>query len=327
MKRYSKEMFLLSDSGYCMPYSSEECDPQPLLGYGEQSDPQTGKKFFHHGLDLTANGTKLLAMATGKVSGLGNDPVHQGYVKVRYGNYEVEYGHVKEVYVSFGTPVTAGQPIALSSQMLHISVRFNGEELNPVEFLNMIYSNAMSSSMVGDDAPAGMMVQTEYDKDLEEIGKLMTRYLPMYMDELRTGTYKPSAQTEEALRNAIVQGARKNYYFECLPSVTNPLGLSDRSSLLVGIVQNLLIGDFLNYLAIRHTVFLSSWDESQKKKVLQTADDGSGFIDPLQDLRIYVRSFDVPRVASVYPDNAGIRWWTKAWFNNREKGEDCRNDK
>ena len=322
MKRYSKEMFLLSDSGYCMPYSSEECDPQPLLGYGEQSDPQTGKKFFHHGLDLTANGTKLLAMATGKVSGLGNDPVHQGYVKVRYGNYEVEYGHVEEVYVSFGTPVTAGQPIALSSQMLHIGVRFNGEELNPVEFLNMIYSNAMSSSMVGDDAPAGMKVQTEYDKDLEEIGKLMTRYLPMYMDELRTGTYKPSAQIEEALRNAIVQGARKNYYFECLPSVTNPLGLSDRSSLLVGIVQNLLIGDFLNYLAIRHTVFLSSWDESQKKKVLQTADDGSGFIDPLQDLRIYVRSFDVPRVASVYPDNAGIRWWTKAWFNNREKGED-----
>ncbi len=47
----------------------------------------------------------------------------------------------------------------------------------------------------------------------------------------------------------------------------------------------------------------------KKKKVLQTADDGSGFIDPLQDLRIYVRSFDVPRVASVYPDNAGIRWW------------------
>lgn len=56
--------------------------------------------------------------------------------------------------------------------------------------------------------------------------------------------------------------------------------------------------------------------------MLQTADDGSGFIDPLQDLRVYVRSFDVPRVASVYPDNAGIRWWTKAWFNNREKGED-----
>ena len=321
MKRYSKEMFLQSESGYCMPYSSEECEPKPLLGYGEQSNPQTGKKFFHHGLDLTANGTKLLAMATGKVSGLGNDPVHQGYVKVRYGNYEVEYAHVEAFYVGFGAPVSAGQPIALSGQMLHIGVRYNGEEINPVEFLSMIYGNAMSSSMVG-DAPEGMRVQTDYDKDLEEIGRLMTCYLPMYMDDLRTGTYKPSPQTETALKNAIVQGAKKNYYFECLPSVTNPLGLSERSNLLVGIIQNLLIGDFLNYLAIRHTVFLSSWDESQKKKILQTADDGSGFIDPLKDFRIDVRSFDVPRVDSVYPDNAGIRWWTKAWFNNREKGEE-----
>jgi len=24
---------------------------------------------------------------------------------------------------------------------------------------------------------------------------------------------------------------------------------------------------------------------------------------------------------TVYPDRAGIRWWTKAWFNNREEGE------
>ena len=24
---------------------------------------------------------------------------------------------------------------------------------------------------------------------------------------------------------------------------------------------------------------------------------------------------------SVYPDQAGIRWWTKAWFNNRKDGE------
>ena len=24
---------------------------------------------------------------------------------------------------------------------------------------------------------------------------------------------------------------------------------------------------------------------------------------------------------SVYPDQVGIRWWTKAWFNNRKEGE------
>ena len=285
MKRYSKDMFLQSASGYSMPYSADDCEPKPLLGYGEQVNPNSGEKFFHHGLDVTANNVKLLALATGQVSGLGNDPVHNGYIKVRYGHYEVEYGHVGEVYAGFGTSVVAGQPIAQSDEMLHIGVRY-------------------------------------YDQDIEEISSLMARYLPMYMDELCKGSYHPSQQTEQALQDVLTQGAQRNYYFESLPSISNPLGLSGRSALMVGKVQNLIISDFLNYLAVRHTVFLSSWDESQKKKFLREATDSGGFIDPLQDFKIIVRSFDVPRIASVYPDNAGIRWWTKAWFNNREKGEE-----
>ena len=36
---------------------------------------------------------------------------------------------------------------------------------------------------------------------------------------------------------------------------------------------------------------------------------------------IDVQSFDIPRTVSVYPDQAGVRWWTKAWFNNHETGE------
>ena len=44
-------------------------------------------------------------------------------------------------------------------------------------------------------------------------------------------------------------------------------------------------------------------------------------IDPLADLDIEVQSFDIPRTVSVYPDQAGIRWWTKAWFNNHKEGE------
>ena len=34
-----------------------------------------------------------------------------------------------------------------------------------------------------------------------------------------------------------------------------------------------------------------------------------------------IQSFDIPRLVSVYPDRSGIRWWTKAWFNNSESGE------
>ena len=44
-------------------------------------------------------------------------------------------------------------------------------------------------------------------------------------------------------------------------------------------------------------------------------------MDPLAGLEIDVQSFDIPRLVSVYPDKSGIRWWTKAWFNNSEAGE------
>ena len=39
------------------------------------------------------------------------------------------------------------------------------------------------------------------------------------------------------------------------------------------------------------------------------------------ELDFDIQSFDIPRIVSVYPDRSGIRWWTKAWFNNSEKGE------
>ncbi len=58
-----------------------------------------------------------------------------------------------------------------------------------------------------------------------------------------------------------------------------------------------------------------------KKKALDQALDDAGVVDPLEDLDIVVQSFDIPRTVSVYPDQAGIRWWTKAWFNNRKDGE------
>ncbi|NDV84781.1 hypothetical protein [Bacteroides sp. 51] len=42
----------------------------------------------------------------------------------------------------------------------------------------------------------------------------------------------------------------------------------------------------------------------------------------MAELEIDVQSFDIPRLITVYPDQASVRWWTKAWFNNQEEGED-----
>lgn len=44
-------------------------------------------------------------------------------------------------------------------------------------------------------------------------------------------------------------------------------------------------------------------------------------VDPLSHLSISMDSYDVSRIASVYADNTGAKWWTKAWFNGHEKGE------
>ena len=57
------------------------------------------------------------------------------------------------------------------------------------------------------------------------------------------------------------------------------------------------------------------------KKLHDEAVAGSGLIDPLAELDIDIQSFDIPRIVSVHPDRAGVRWWTKAWFNNRRKGK------
>lgn len=47
-------------------------------------------------------------------------------------------------------------------------------------------------------------------------------------------------------------------------------------------------------------------------------------IDPLEDLEIEAEPYDVKRIASIYASRDGERWWTKAWFNGREKGEPAR---
>lgn len=325
--QYTEEMILQSKSGYCMPFEEQPGKEVAMtLGYGEQTYPSTGEKFFHHGLDFIVNHYPLSAVASGTISGVGSDSIHGIYQTIRYGKYEVTYGHLANVYANFGDPVVAGQVVSLSSDRLHISVKFDGEELNPLEFLTMLYGNIKALKHQGrigaiDIDDFDMNIATQYDNDREEIESLMLRYLPLYMDDLRHGQYALSPHRELSLRNIFSLGAMKRYFFEVMPSMSNPLGISQRSVPLACKVQNLLIGDFLDYLALRHNVFLSTLNEALKKKVHSDLLSSSGVIDPLMNLEVDIQSFDIPRIVSVYPDRAGVRWWTKAWFNNHENGE------
>ena len=325
--KYTEEMILHSESGYCMPFEEPQGkDVELSLGYGEQTDSATGEKFFHHGIDFNVRCYMLSAIASGIVSGVGNDPVHGICQTIRYGAYEVTYGHLSNIFAQFGQRVKAGQTVALSGEKLHLEVRFKDEELNPLEFLTMLYGNIRAMRQAGgydtdSSFDSGMAFQTDYEKDKREIEELMLRFLPYYMEDLRRGAYKLPEHTEQSLRHIFTMGAMKEYFYENMPSMANPLGLGHKAMPLACKVQNLLIGDFLNYLALRHEVYLPSMGGDVKKKLYDEAVTFGGLIDPLAELDIDIQSFDIPRIVSVYPDRAGVRWWTKAWFNNREEGE------
>ena len=283
--QFTQEMMLHSDSGYCMPFEERNGDVQMSLGYGKQKHPQTGETFFNHGVDFKVNNYLLSAVATGKVTGLGNDAIHGIYQVTRYGDYEVIYSHLSNVFANYGKEVKAGQVIAVSGRSLHIEVKYKGEELNPLEFLTMIYSNLKVMEQHGRPGAApqfvtlDMDVRTAYDKDQEEIENLMMRFFPDYMTDMSKGIYVLPEHTELALRNIFTMSAMKHYFFETIPSMANPLGMGAKSIPIAERVQNLLIADFLNYLALRHQIFLSSMSAVEKKKAQDRAIATSGLVD------------------------------------------------
>lgn len=272
MKR--EDLLLESASGFMMPFAAGDDEQvQVTLGFGEQVHPSTGEKFNHRGMDLAAYHVPLFALASGIVVGVGTDSVHDNYIIIKYGPYEVKYGHVSEAYVSYGQPVTAGQQVAQSGDFLHFEVSTEGKLLDPSEFLGAVYANVMLLDSLGMKGKyrvvnLGVKVHTDYDADEEEVMQLLFRFFPSYMNDLRSGAYALPPRTEQSLRNVFAQSARKNYFYETLPDLGNPLGLTGRAAPLVSKIQNLLVGDFLNYMALRHDTYLSSWGDSQKKKFL-----------------------------------------------------------
>ena len=110
-----------------------------------------------------------------------------------------------------------------------------------------------------------MNIPSPYDTDRQEIETLMLRFLPSYFEDLQQGAYSLPEHTEQSLRNIFSLGAGKHYFYETMPTMANPLGIGNRCMPLAAKVQNLLIADFLNYLALRHQVYLSTIDEVLKK--------------------------------------------------------------
>ena len=270
---YTQEMNLASQSGYCMPFEERDGEVKLLLGYGEQTHPKTGEKFFHHGVDFGTHRYILAAVADGVVTGIGSNPTHGLFQVTRYGKYDVTYAHLARAMAPFGAKVKAGSVLAISGDLLHMEVRYDGEEINPIDFLAMLYGNLKMMQQQGhagmpDFDTLDMEIPTGYDDDREEIEQLMLRFYPDYLLEIGNGEYQVAERTAQSLRNIFSLSAIRNYFYEVIPSLANPLGIGTRAMPIAAKVQNLLISDFLDYLAFRHGVFLSTLGENGKKKDL-----------------------------------------------------------
>jgi murein DD-endopeptidase MepM/ murein hydrolase activator NlpD len=113
-------------------------------GFGKRTDPFTGKKSYHRGIDFAGKpGTEVIAVASGVVmrseraSGYGN------VIEIRHADgYTTLYAHNKENLVYAGDVVSKGQTIALlgstgrsSGPHVHFELHRNDKIVNPLRFI------------------------------------------------------------------------------------------------------------------------------------------------------------------------------------------------
>lgn len=113
--------------------------------YGPRSDPFTGHRAFHKGIDFAGPaGTKVIAVAPGVVTWSDDRAGYGEMVEITHGNgYVTRYGHNARILVKVGDTVKKGQPIALTGSTgrstgphLHFEVLKNGAAIDPLKFVN-----------------------------------------------------------------------------------------------------------------------------------------------------------------------------------------------
>ena len=123
----------------------------PLKGeissdFAERSDPfGTNSTEFHRGIDIVPySGSRVKAFADGEVTTVGNDPSYGNYIKISHENgLETLYAHCSSLLVNKGDRVKAGQSVAIPGSTgrstgvhLHFEIRYNGDCIDPMEYLS-----------------------------------------------------------------------------------------------------------------------------------------------------------------------------------------------
>lgn len=113
-------------------------------GFGSRSDPFTGRRAFHRGLDISARrGTPVVAPADGVVVFAGRSGGLGRTVRIAHGfGYTTVYGHLDSIDVAPGDEVRRGTRIGAlgnsgrsTGPHLHYEVHEDGRAVNPLYYI------------------------------------------------------------------------------------------------------------------------------------------------------------------------------------------------
>jgi len=114
-------------------------------GYGSRTDPFTGLRTTHPGIDFAAaEGTPVVAVASGIVTEAKDENGYGQLVEINHGNgYRTRYGHNSKLLVKPGDRVLKGQQIAAMGSTgrstgphVHFELMLNGATVNPAQYLD-----------------------------------------------------------------------------------------------------------------------------------------------------------------------------------------------
>jgi murein DD-endopeptidase MepM/ murein hydrolase activator NlpD len=115
-----------------------------VYGYNRQTGGQSTVEIVHKGTDFHAPvGTKVYAMNAGRVALVGSYPIYGKMIIIDHGlGLMTMYLHLSSIAVNKGQSVKAGALIGLSGETgyaegphLHVSVRLNGQSIDPQVFM------------------------------------------------------------------------------------------------------------------------------------------------------------------------------------------------
>ena len=125
--------------------------------FGYRTDPFTGKRTMHNGIDLAAHNAIVYSMLDGTVEKVGYDSRSGNFVTLRHGDIRISYWHLSRILTTQGQSILAGFPIGITGstgrstgEHLHITAKYKGKPFNPMAMLQFISTscNAKQSSEV-----------------------------------------------------------------------------------------------------------------------------------------------------------------------------------